>query len=1055
MDNFASGSLVSARGRDWIVLKKTRDGCLIKPLGGMEEEVIEISPKLEQITSSSFPLPNPKFVGDAANSRLLREAVRLGLRSTTGPFRSFGHISVEPRPYQLVPLLMAMKQDVVRLLIADAVGIGKTVEALLVARELMDRGEIERMTVLCPPVLAEQWQRELDEKFHIKAELVLPSTIHRLEKGLAIGSSLFEKYPCTVVSLDFIKSARCRPDFLRFCPEFVIVDEAHSCASASGGTGSRRMQRYTLVQELAKDPERHMVFVTATPHSGNEADFHTLLGFLHPDFAAMPEDSLKDDGGSAASEDGNGAKAGAQDGKKDDAKDDAKKARRKLRERLAQCFVQRRRADITKYLNEATPIPERKTEEQTWQADEDWKKLFHGCLSLARRNIDASRKNGTEWQKMISWWSALALLRAVSSSPAATCATLSARAGGLEDNEMLPDDVAKTMAEDLFDAEASEDGQASDIVQGADTRTEEERKSDAEKDDAEGDEEDDAQDDVQDDAAGTCNSLPGTEDASGQPLSYAQLKKLAKSLEGEKDSKLQQLIPHVKKLLQDGFSPIIFCRYIKTAEYVCRELAKSFAKSGTLKECVTACVTSELVPQAREDAIKELARHEKRLLVATDCLSEGINLQQHFDAVIHYDLAWNPTRHEQREGRVDRFGQPAREVRILTWWGRDNAMDAMILDVLIRKYTAIRKELGVAVPVPGGADNMMETLVKSLLLRGGKTAEEKPAKPAADKSMCLPGVEQAARPVKKTAEDKKKEELSRRWEEMAAEQKKTLKTRFSQEAVKVQDVAAALADMRDALGSDASLASFMTEAAYLLGGTAQSHKGRKEEDCRTSYTFHFEAHERSLHPGLTFPDNSKSYVFSLPAGPSQVYLSRTSPLVEGLASYLAQSALDEDASDSSCDAPLLPRCGVMEAKEAPWMRTMLLLRLRYALKATGAVSHESLAEECIPLVFDKSPSQPLWQDDLPREELEKLFSAAPCGNLGAAYKQKMAAKVVDAMPDLMPHIVDFHKARAARLEEQHKSVRDASRRANRRYSNKVAPLGSPDILGLFIYIPSL
>ena len=126
---------------------------------------------------------------------------------------------------------MALKLDPVRLLIADDVGIGKTIEAALIARELLDRGEIARLAVLCPPHLAEQWQAELRDKFHIDAELVLPGTVARLERGLPSGESLFDGYPYVVVSTDFIKSDRRRDDFLRACPELVIVDEAHTCAS--------------------------------------------------------------------------------------------------------------------------------------------------------------------------------------------------------------------------------------------------------------------------------------------------------------------------------------------------------------------------------------------------------------------------------------------------------------------------------------------------------------------------------------------------------------------------------------------------------------------------------------------------------------------------------------------------------------------------------------------------------------------------------------------------------------------------------------------------------
>ena len=131
---------------------------------------------------------------------MLRDAVRLGFRSSAGPFRSFARIAVEPRPYQLVPLLMALKLDPVRLLIADDVGIGKTIEAGLIARELLDRGEVERLAVLCPPQLAEQWQVELHDKFHIDAELVLPGTATRLERNCRVGQSLFDLHPFVIVS---------------------------------------------------------------------------------------------------------------------------------------------------------------------------------------------------------------------------------------------------------------------------------------------------------------------------------------------------------------------------------------------------------------------------------------------------------------------------------------------------------------------------------------------------------------------------------------------------------------------------------------------------------------------------------------------------------------------------------------------------------------------------------------------------------------------------------------------------------------------------------------
>jgi SNF2 family DNA or RNA helicase len=90
---------------------------------------------------------------------------------------------------------LALRLDPVRLLIADDVGIGKTVEACVIAKELLDRGEVRRLAVLCPPHLAEQWQRELSEKFSIDAELVLPSTARRLEAPCRLDESLFDIHP--------------------------------------------------------------------------------------------------------------------------------------------------------------------------------------------------------------------------------------------------------------------------------------------------------------------------------------------------------------------------------------------------------------------------------------------------------------------------------------------------------------------------------------------------------------------------------------------------------------------------------------------------------------------------------------------------------------------------------------------------------------------------------------------------------------------------------------------------------------------------------------------
>ena len=126
----AVGTLVRARERDWVVLPGSDEELLLlRPIGGTEDETTGILPALEPVVPAQFDWPDPATAGDHQSARLLRDALRLGFRSSAGPFRCFGSIAVEPRPYQLVPLLMALRLDPVRLLIADDVGVGKTIEA--------------------------------------------------------------------------------------------------------------------------------------------------------------------------------------------------------------------------------------------------------------------------------------------------------------------------------------------------------------------------------------------------------------------------------------------------------------------------------------------------------------------------------------------------------------------------------------------------------------------------------------------------------------------------------------------------------------------------------------------------------------------------------------------------------------------------------------------------------------------------------------------------------------------------------------------------------------
>jgi len=933
---FAVGSLVRSRGREWVVLPDSTDDTLIlKPLGGTDDEVTGIYLPLETVEPASFGLPDPERPGDYISCRLLRDALRLGFRSSAGPFRCFARIAVEPRPYQLVPLLMALRLDPVRLLIADDVGVGKTIEACLVARELIDRGESSRLVVLCPPQLAEQWQGELSTKFHIEAELVLPSTVSALERHCRLGQSLFDVFDYLVVSTDFIKSDRLRQDFLRACPDLVIVDEAHTCAYTEYQRGGRH-QRYQLLRGLAQDPNRHLILVTATPHSGKEEAFRSLLSFLDPEFARLPNDLAGEEN-------------------------------LHYRRRLAAHFVQRRRGDIRHYLQKETDFPEREEKEDSYQLSPDYRILFDRVLAYASETIRVPGES--RFRQRVRWWSALALLRSLGSSPAAAAATLRERARVADAKSVEEaDDVGRRTVMDQVEDESAE---GIDVIPGSDAVDE-----------------------------------PGVDTAERRRL--LAMARQADALQGDKDSKLLRAAELIQSLVDDGFKPIVFCRFIPTAEYVAAELRRRLRRGIEI-----AAVTGHLPPAEREQRILQLARSPQRVLVCTDCLSEGINLQEHFDAVFHYDLTWNPTRHEQREGRVDRYGQPSPKVRVLTYFGTDNRIDGIVLNVLLRKHNRIRSALGISVPVPVDTQEVIEAIVEGLLLRhGGRPAEQ------------LSLFEGHFR--------QKRDTLHAEWDAIVDRERRS-RTIFAQESIKFDEVARELEVAQKAAGSGIDVASFTTLAAELNRGMV-TRNGAFKFDLRES--------PRALRDAIGGLQEFTAR-FELPVKEGQIYLTRTHPIVEGLATHILDTALDPQADG------VARRSGAMRTRAVQRRTTLLLCRYRYhVVTIRDGRESELLAEDCRLLAFAGSPENAEWLED---EAAEKLLEAEPAANIAPDLAKDFVRRVVEGFASIEPHIHEDARRKAGALLDAHRRVRAAARM--QRVSYRVVPQLPPDVLGIFVLLP--
>ena len=386
------GQLARARNRDWVVLQQEEpDIVRLRPIDGTEAETIGIYLPLEPdaLAPTEYLPPDPESAGDFSGARLLRDALRLNLRNGAGPFRSMGRLSVVPRPYQFVPLIMALRLDPVRLLIADDVGVGKTIEAGMIARELLDRGTVRRVGVLCPPHLCEQWEEELRTKFNIDTAVIQSSRISRLERAMPRSDvSLYQHYRNLVVSIDFVKSDRNRQHFLDNAPDLIIMDEAHTAARPRGGRGVAQQQRYALARDLAKDPNRHVILTTATPHSGIEEGFRSLLGLLNPDF---------------------------------DSSEDADLPKAELTPHL----IQRKRADLKRWLDVDTPFPERQAVERSYRMSADYHRLYQDILNYCREHV--ASKGMAEQRQRVRYWAALSILRCVLSSPRAARAALENR----------------------------------------------------------------------------------------------------------------------------------------------------------------------------------------------------------------------------------------------------------------------------------------------------------------------------------------------------------------------------------------------------------------------------------------------------------------------------------------------------------------------------------------------------------------------------------------------------------------------------------------------------
>ena len=912
---FAPGDLVYARGREWVALPSLDDDTLcLRPLSGAEADVQLIYPALERepVHPARFELPTASETATQDGSRLLSEALRLSLRRGAGPFRSAARVAFEPRAYQLVPLLMALRLPVVRLLIADDVGIGKTIEAGLILRELIDRGEADRFTILCPPHLVEQWTGELERKFDLDAVAVTAASASRLERGLPASQTLFDAHPFTVVSLDYIKAERRRDSFARSCPTLVVVDEAHTCV----GTHQSRQQRFELLKRLTADAERQLILLTATPHSGDEAAFDRLLSLLDPSFAEGALESEQN------------------------------------RVRLARHFVQRRRIDITgRDWGEDRVFPRHETAERPYELTEAHRAFHDAVLDYCLGVVEGAGPD--QRRRRLAFWGTLALMRCVGSSPAAAASALRNRLAA--DPDQLEGQV--------FD-EDSDEGDAVDV-----------------------------------------EPTSGLEQNGPLTALVGQAENLVRTT----DPKLEAVAKVLKPLIAAGTNPVVFCRFIATANHVADVLRKTFPNLRI------EAVTGELTPDERRASVEAMGNAEQRLLVATDCLSEGINLQNLFDTVIHYDLSWNPTRHQQREGRVDRFGQPAKLVRSVLLYSPDSSIDGAVLEVILRKAEQIRKATGVTVPLPDERGAVTGALMNAVLLRKGRS-------------------QQLSLDFGLGADTKALETI---WRD-AEEGERRSRARFAQNAIKPEEVVPEWQRWRDLLGSPDQVRRFVERAMSRLDAALQPEKSGAER-----------AHLNALPPAVAERlaarglEGTVRIAFDEPPPSGAEIIPRNHPLPATLAEMLLEGALDPGSSPVSS----LGRAGAWPTTAVKTATTVALLRLRYKLTVRGRNERMLLAEEAATLSWSASDSRIVLAGEAARALLDQPAAA----DLAQVARQRLITKAIEQMPALLDGaIAAYARERAKKLSDDHARVRAAAAGSARVTVDPVLP---PDVIGIYVLVP--
>ena len=341
-----------------------------------------------------------------------------------------------------------------------------------------------------------------------------------------------------------------------------------------------------------------------------------------------------------------------------------------------------------------------------------------------------------------------------------------------------------------------------------------------------------------------------------------------------------------------------------------------------------------------------------------------------------------------------------------------------MLDVLLRKHKRIKSDLGISVAVPGSSEDVIKALFEGMELR--RDAKD-------DRQMYLPGLD----PIK--------QELHANWED-AREKEKRSRSRFAQHAIKTEEVKAELDAIREAIGAGPTVNRFVQDVLHLARVPISNRPKETIEVAISNET------PRALRHAIGC-DKPFLGRFDLPVDEGVIYLSRTHPIVEGLASYTLETALDDVQAEG--EQTVARRSGVTKTKGVSQKTSLLVLRLRYhlKLKRRGGEDALLLAEEVLTLAFTGAPDEPQWLNET---DAKKLLDVVPSGNLPLSLVKQQLQHFIGSVESMRPSLDEVASTRAGELKEAHMRIRRSARMTG---TVEVTPTGEVDILGCFILLP--